>query len=874
MTFVRAALVAGTVVLADGALVGAQPPPRETPSVSFAHQVRPILELRCYECHDGPEPKSNFNLTTVAGLRAGGDNAGPAIVAGKPDASPILEYLTGVRHPRMPKNRRPLTDEQISLISAWIAAGAPDDSLAAGTAGADARDAVEVPRLIPSHGLEDSIEAQIVDALSGDAEAIFVARRQVRLARLPRVVSPAAAYPGSDNPIDQFIARSWQDAHLPEATSPPLLVDDAGFIRRTTLDVIGVVPTAEDTARFVADRSPGKRAALIDRLLARHEDYAANWTPFWEDALGSQTTKLIGGIPTRGNYRDWIYAQFAANVPFDVFAASLIDPTMPRHKPRVEVDANGKKSFAGYILNNTPTDTIQSAANVAQVFMGTSMKCASCHNHFLNDEWPQTRFIAFAGLFTDHDLELVRCERPTGQIVPARFPFALPEVPASIPEALEGRLHRAALLLTDPVNPRFARSIVNRLWRKYLGLGLIEPADDFRLERAPSQPALIAWLSDDFMRHGYDLTYTTRLILTSHTYQHRYDPAREDHFDVQKPDQPRFCRSPRLRRLTAEEFIDSVRLVANGRLDRRERVYLQRESTALTRALGRPAGHNEISTSRAEDAAVLQALEFMNGPDLNYQIYDSPFVTSLGPRLERVRPAEAAQVAEHLYAAAYGRAPTAGERHAFERFARTSVAAAPRTPVTAPTDELVFDDVLPAKAVLEGTAGAASWTWTDTPKPPLGTRANGQSGDQQIANHRVSGLPAVSLAPRDRLVTWVYLDPTHPPIEVMVEWLTNDWEHRAYWADQERPARLGDPPERYWLGSLPQPGGWVRLEVPAAEVNVTGDPGVTGWSFVQVGGTAYWSGAAVRRAAPSPRDNIVGDALWALVASPEFQFIR
>src|SRR6516165_6662883 len=100
------------------------------------------------------------------------------------------------------------------------------------------------------------------------------------------------------------------------------------------------------------------------------------------------------------------------------------------------------------------------------------MKCASCHNHFLNKEWPQARFLAFAGLFATNDLEKIRCEKPSGQFVPASFPFELPGVPESTPQGLEQRLHFAAQLLVDPANPRFAKTIVNRLWKRYFGLGL------------------------------------------------------------------------------------------------------------------------------------------------------------------------------------------------------------------------------------------------------------------------------------------------------------------------------------------------------------------------------------------------------------------
>jgi hypothetical protein len=185
------------------------------------------------------------------------------------------------------------------------------------------------------------------------------------------------------------------------------------------------------------------------------------------------------------------------------------------------------------------------------------------------------------------------------------------------------------MLLTDPLNPRFAKTIVNRLWKRYLGLGLFEPADDFRLDQPPANPELLEWLADDCMRNGYDLKHSIRLILTSRTYQLRYDSALEDHFDVAKPSEPRYYRSPSLRRLTAEQAIDSIRLAAAQELESKKRAYLDKTSTALTRALGKPASRNEISTSRPDDAAVIQALELLNGPGFSSLIYSGQILSEI-----------------------------------------------------------------------------------------------------------------------------------------------------------------------------------------------------------------------------------------------------
>ena len=502
---------------------------------------------------------------------------------------------------------------------------------------------------------------------SRDPNERLVRRRQLRLTLLPPPPAPPAVSAPAFNEIDRFIIAKWQAAGLDAFQHPPPVCDDATFLRRIYLDLIGTIPTRAEAEQFQADHAPDKRTRAVDRALARNEEYAGHWTPFWEDALASATADLQGGIPTHGYYRDWIYQSFVHNKPYDQMVAELIDPAMPGGKKAGEANANGKISTIAFVRNDTPADAIQSAANVAQVFLGTGMKCASCHNHFLNHEWPQTRFVAFAGLFAGRDLELTRCEKPSGRIIGAQFPFELPGAPTDVPTGTAERLHRLAQLLIDPTNPRFAKTIVNRLWRRYLGLGLFDPVDDFRLDRPAANPELLAWLADDFMRHGYDLKRTIRLIVTSRTYQLRYDPALADHFDVAKADEPRFYRSPTLRRLTAEQVNDSVRQAAGEKLTPITRTYFHKTSTALTRALGKPASRNEISTARPDDAAVVQALELLNGEEFHKMIYRGQWLDPAAPK------ASLAQAVSAAYWTALSRPPTAAEQRRGEAFLLTSL---------------------------------------------------------------------------------------------------------------------------------------------------------------------------------------------------------
>lgn len=516
-----------------------------------------------------------------------------------------------------------------------------------------------------------------VDLYASNDAALIALRRELRLALVPRPAAPPslpeAWEPFAANEIDRFIMSSWVPRAQP--TSDPAAarawdpaevptIDDHAFARRVYIDLIGVVPTLDELDRFVSSREPDKRAALVAELLARSGDYADHWTPFWEDAIASSYAALQGGIPTRGNYRQWINDAFKENRPYDLFAAQIIDFGTPGANPPVMTQANGKPARVVFVRNETHTETLQTAAVAAQVFMGTAMKCASCHNHFENEEWPQTRFLAFAGLFSLHDLEVIRCEKRMGRTVAAAFPFdpeggeeAIAALPSEVPADEAGRLRLAAALITDPANPRFARSIVNRLWKRYMGLGLVEPADDFRLEIAPSHPELLDWLAYDLMAHGFDLKRTIALILTSRTYQLRFDPTLADEFDVADKHAPRFHRSPILRRLTAEQTIDSIRVAMSQSLDPAQRLYHVNQSTALSRALGKPASRNEISTQRPDDVAVVQSLELLNGSDLMALL-------SEGPLLDRALGQPDPEAVRTIYAAFLSRPPRADEEHA------------------------------------------------------------------------------------------------------------------------------------------------------------------------------------------------------------------
>jgi uncharacterized membrane protein/mono/diheme cytochrome c family protein len=842
-----------------------------TQSISYAKDIKPLLATKCAECHAGAELKGNFDVSSVASIVKGGKKAGAGLVHGKPDDSSIVQYIEGKKQPQMPKGGKPLAEKDIALIKAWIAGGAIEDpSATVVQAPAAPAPAAAAPAAVPAAAVPASTPApapaaapapvaKVEEVISPEwdpqvkfnADESVAVRRFVRMQNLPPAPQPPKVSGKTFNVIDQFIVAKWPAPQLVSADANPqasatqpadeALCDDPTFVRRVYLDLIGVIPTADEARKFVADKDEKKREKLVDALLARPKDYAAHWVPFWEDALCSNGLHQ-GGVGTHGNYRDWIIENFQRNKPYDTMVQELLDPAMPNHPPR-------------YVLNDTHMRTLQSAADTAQVFLGTAIKCASCHSHFLNDEWPQARATAYSGFFSDKDMELVRCERQSGQFAKTHFMFDLPKAPTSAPSDQNARLKRVAQLITDPTNPRFAKTLVNRLWKRYMGLGFFEPADDYREDTPPSHPELLAWLADDFMRNGYDIKHTIRLILTSRTYQLRYDPALEDKFVVEKPKDPRYYRSPGLRRLTAEQLLDSINVALGQKLPER-RAYQDDNSTPLTRSLGKPAARNEVSTQRPDDTAVVQALELLNGKEFHDRIYKGDLITTAAvqPKVETL--------VDDIYWSALGRAPSAKEKDAAVAFVKS----APPPATTQPVEVVWVEDAVPTSAKPVG-----AWKFAAAPDQPVfsGKLSHTEAETAPVQLQHLFSGAKFPVSPKDVLFTYVYIDAANPPKEIMLQFHTGkDWS-RACWGEDVIPFK-----PKTNLGPLPKAGGWVRLDIPAEKIGFDKPDIIDGISFDQFGGKVYWDKSGAMKGPPVNDPETVGDMLWALITNPEFQYIK
>ncbi len=356
--------------------------------------------------------------------------------------------------------------------------------------------------------------------------------------------------------MDRFINHRLENAKK----TPANLAEDWAFLRRVTLDVIGTVPTPEQIESFFADKPEGRRERYIDRLLA-HPGWADHWVSYWQDVLAENPNIVNPTLNNTGPFRWWIHESFLDNKPFDRFASELV---------RMEGSAyyGGPGGFEMATQNDVPMAA--KAHIIGQAFLGLEMKCARCHDAPFHDFQQSDLFQVAAMLnrgpqavpasslipggeeFTKSLLVTVTLK--SGQKLPPQWPFAelaSEDMLSSLTPNNEDSREKLAALVTSPLNDRFAEVIVNRLWKRYLGQGLVEPVDDWEYAK-PSHPELLEYLSRELAQSGYDLKHVARVILTSHTYQRVSIQSTGD------AEADSLFAGPLSRRMSAEQVVDSL----------------------------------------------------------------------------------------------------------------------------------------------------------------------------------------------------------------------------------------------------------------------------------------------------------------------------
>jgi hypothetical protein len=382
---------------------------------------------------------------------------------------------------------------------------------------------------------------------------------------------------GEEKPLRQVIDAEVRAAWKRQKLTPARAADDATFLRRVYLDLVGTIPTYEEAKRFLADTDASKRSKLIERLLADPR-FSAQQAVVWDLVLFGRNPPNLEGSRARGGFRKWMNKKFADNVPADRWVRDLL-----------LAEQEGTELFYAQFRGH-PEDA---AVGVSRIFLGTQLQCARCHDHPF-ETWTQRDFYGFAAFFA----RLVVLDRPrvkgqpryalaekrTGEVLfsgaakdqrPGRRGEAIrakflggaaleePAVPKGFkepplrnsgtpPRPAFSRKEKLAAWVVAADNPYFSRALANRLWGQFFGRGLVHPVDDLTGKKPPSHPALLKALTAALKAHKYDLKWFIRELVSSAAYQVGAMGKGTDAL-------PRWYERARVRPLVAEELLAAMR---------------------------------------------------------------------------------------------------------------------------------------------------------------------------------------------------------------------------------------------------------------------------------------------------------------------------
>lgn len=664
---------------------------KQPDTVSFRNDVVPAFsQANCNmgACHGTPTGKGGFKLSlrgylpdqdyTILSREAGGRR----IDVFAPDASLVLRKPLGeVAHEGGLRLSRNTMSHQ--MIRDWIAEGAVDDPAAPKAVKLEIAPenrvihepfttqqvAVRVTysdntvRDVTPLAYYNSSAPEIADVdingfvtFKSAGEAAIIAHYQdlVAIVRLTHLVEVPGFKPvavPTDNVIDQAVFAKLNRMRI----APSNISTDEEYLRRVYLDTIGVLPTVEERAAFLADKSADRRARVIDSLLNREEFYDF-WTLKLADVLRSNA-RLIQPKGTQV-FQRWIHDSLKADKPMDQFVRELLT-----------ADGSTFKNPAAnyYRISRDPDSSVETTA---QLFMGVRIQCAKCHNHPF-ERWTQDDYYGFAAFFS-------RVKQKKGLLPDEEIIYAAtdgevrqPRTGAVMkPKALGGPVYddaataderrtRMAKWLTGPENPFFAKSLVNRIWYHMVGRGIVEPVDDFRDSNPASNDELLDGISADFVKNGYSLKRLVRMIATSRTYQLS---ARTN--ELNASDNLYFSHAF-TRLLPAEVLLDAISTftlspTAFGGLPdgvRATQIPDGKMENPFLKTFGRPARELACECERESDSNLSQALQLIGGATVNGKLRDDK--GRMAALAKSGKPAE--EIVKELYLAALSREPSAEE---------------------------------------------------------------------------------------------------------------------------------------------------------------------------------------------------------------------
>ncbi len=454
--------------------------------------------------------------------------------------------------------------------------------------------------------------------------------------------------PSPNSYIDRLVnAKLQQLQYLPAETC-----SDDEFLRRISLDLLGILPTIDETTAFLAETGEQKRERLVDTLLQR-EEHAKFWALKWGDLL-KMTSKLVGDEGVY-KYHRWVEQSLHENMPYDEFAKQLLTGSG-------STLANPPANFY-----RTSTDMNECVETISQVFLGARLQCAKCHNHPF-ERWTQDNYYGLGAFF--NRVQLRNTERPgemfvytifSGDVIQPRTgqvmaPW-LPQVGSIQSPNDTDRRTAFADWLVNPDNPYFARIEANRIWSQLFARGIVDPIDDFRDSNPPANAELLDALAKDFVESGYDRKHLLKVILNSRTYQASYQTT-----EFNQEDTKYFShQEPRL--LGAEQLLDAI----NHTLALEQKFGSLPAGTLATqlpapdvvkvdflKVFGQPERSTVCACERADDSNLGMAIELFNGPLIHEKLRDAN--NRFRKSLAAGRAVE--EVVKELYLAAVCRPPS------------------------------------------------------------------------------------------------------------------------------------------------------------------------------------------------------------------------
>ncbi len=569
------------------------------------------------------------------------------------EVSPKKQVIANLEHPIQLRATAHFSDGTTEDVTRWTVF-TPEDTSAVGINTVTAVARVHRPgrHIILARYLTEVVPIEFIVPLN-EVLPQKTEPETNRKALIPK--SPSLNHP-KDLKIDGEILKLLSTLRLPVSAA----ADDATFLRRVTLDLTGRVPMPDAAIAFLADSDPNKRETLVDALL-QSDEFNAYWT--------LQLAKLLRIHSEGGNtqgafvYHQWLSEQIRAGVGYDQIARSVILATGDSHEI-------GPANFY-----RTVDGAGEQAEFMSELFMGTRLRCANCHNHPL-DKWTQDDYHGLAAIFAKIESGQIVKIKPSGEVIhPATREKAVPRIPGDrflSNDVADGRVELVDWL-TGSDNPYFAKAIVNRLWKAMMGRGLVEPVDDFRATNPATHPELLTALADDFVAHGYDLRWTLRRIALSAAYARSADTLLENATD------DRFYSHALQKPLAPEVLADAISDVLGvpdvygDEPEGTRAISLfdpKTESEALD-ILGRCAREASCETSAEITGGLQRKLHLFNGELLNARIGvpDSRLDTLVS---EGKSPME---IVNEFYLAALSRPPTDTEQEFWKQHINTTASA-------------------------------------------------------------------------------------------------------------------------------------------------------------------------------------------------------